>query len=58
MNHKDLGPVPSTTGESKTAWHRAQAALGDAARKVIQYAGRKVIQSEVGSFYAVPTGRQ
>jgi hypothetical protein len=27
---------------------------GRAARKVIQYAARKVIQSEGGSFYAVP----
>ena len=27
---------------------------GDAARKVIRYAGRKVIQSEGGSFYVVP----
>jgi len=27
MNHKDLETVASTIGESKAAWHRAQAAL-------------------------------
>ena len=27
MNHKDVAAVPSPLGESKAAWHRAQAAL-------------------------------
>lgn len=53
VNDEATRPTP-LPGLRPAVWSLCRGLLGRAARKVIQYAARKVIQSEGGSFYVVP----